>query len=1099
MKRKTLIWCVICLIAVLIVALSFIGFPLAKYASSHTVTNNLSVNVAADRYTLTLDANGGVFADNSTTKTKTVEYREKYGELPSPAWNGHVFAGWYTEKTGGTKIEADHIVGITKNTTIYAHWTANAYKIKFDANGGTGTMNEMTVDPDQSVALTANAFTREGYSFTGWNTKADGTGTSYTDEATVSNLTQNDSVTLYAQWKANDYTVKLYSNLLRGMDNTSSSVTAEAITYTISNGSVTATAIGPRETDCYGFTTGRVWLETGKTYRFSAINTGTYGSDVEMFFMYNGSYAQLNGQNTWAYMGRNNYDFSVIATGEYWMRFDVNKKGETHTLSNINVAEYVNSINVTYGKTYSALPTLSRTGYTFLGWKDRNGNSYTTTTQVSTTENHDLYAQWLAHKYTVKFNANGGSGSMPNQNFTYDMAQNLNANTFARSGYTFGGWNTQADGNGTSYVNTASIKNLTATNGGTITLYAQWAARPYTIRFNANGGDGSMPDQIAEYDKVTTLAENQFVRAGYSFVGWARTATATAREYIDQQEVVNLAQSGTVNLYALWAEKTYTVTFNYNGGSGSPNTMEVAHGKAYSSLPTYPTRNGGYLFTGWYTAASGGTRVYPTTQVQNADHTLYARWAETPFNDVINDLVVKNNPDDNSDGVVDDIYMNFACGEFYEKYNVPITGLTVGQTYKLTYSASNDGSFGDHPVGYGEARYGSAIVRASNLDAGHLRNTLATDAIATWTDYESGDTWLHGPHSNRTIIFTATDTTMFWAWEFGLIEDGTLYNFNIDNVSLTKYTIPANYPDIEFENKTMYGAEGAIIKEELNAPYSTNCTFVGQGGAETITYPITGLTKGVTYTIIFDHTLYGTFYDGLEYSCGIASKQPVNDSQVWSLEQALNGYWSDPPSSAYLLSEEQNLKSNGVNCTGEYRLTFTAPDSTVYWVFYTGGCNDGGLGNIIDVNVTHFSGGGTTYYDRTDGTWSTLERLPEVDESNDIELIWDGIDDTNMDIWYPVDEQKPVPGDDYEIAFEPAEGYVMAETITVMIDDVEYIVRTDGWVSEEGIAPFYDPQRNVLTIPAELLLAETRTVSIVARAMPVETVEETEPTDAAEN
>ncbi len=68
-----------------------------------------------------------------------------------------------------------------------------------------------------------------------------------------------------------------------------------------------------------------------------------------------------------------------------------------------------------------------------------------------------------------------------------------------------------------------------------------------------------------------------------------------------------------------------------------------------------------------------------------------------------------------------------------------------------------------------------------------------------------------------------------------------------------------------------------------------------------------------------------------------------------------------------------------------------------------------------------------------------------------------------------------------------------------MIDDVECIVRTEGQVSEEGIAPFYDPERNVLTIPAELLLAETGTVSIVARAMPVETVEETEPTDAAEN
>ncbi len=975
MKRKTLTWCIICLIAVLIVALSFIGFPLAKYASSRTVTNNLSVNIAADRYTLTLNANGGVFADNnSTTKTKTVEYREKYGELPSPAWNGHVFAGWFTEKTGGTKIEADHIVEITKNTTIYAHWTANAYKIKFDANGGTGTMNEMSVEYDQSVALTANAFTREGYSFTGWNTKEDGSGTSYADKASVSNLTQSGTVTLYAQWKENTYNVKLYSNLLYGLEDTQSWVTGTngtGLQYTIKDGVITGTGTSTEHPeDCYGFTTGRVMLKAGTTYQFTLQHTGAYGSDVQIFFMHNGTYAKYYYMNCGS---SSSFAFTPDTSGEYYMRLDVNKLGDTQSVSNVNVGELMSTINVTYNDKYSALPTLTRTGYRFLNWQDEVGNIYTTSTQVTKTQPHSLYAQWEANRYTVAFNANSGSGSMSNQAFIYDIAQNLTANAFTRSGYTFAGWNTQADGNGTSYVDTASVKNLTATNGGTITLYAQWAARPYTIRFHANGGEGTMPDQVAEYDKVITLSKNQFTRASHTFLGWARSESATTHTYIDQQDVVHLAPSGIVHLYAVWAEKTYTVTFDYNGGSGSPDTTSVVYNKGYGTLPTYPTKTG-YLFAGWYTAASGGTRVYPTTTVtQQADHTLYAQWMESPANTVFTDLVLKNNPDDNSDGVVDDIYMNFACGEFYEKYNVPITGLTVGQTYKLTYSASNDGSFGDHPVGYGEARYGSAIVRASNLDAGHLRNTLATDAIATWTDYESGDTWLHGPHSNRTIIFTATDTTMFWAWEFGLIEDGTLYNFNIDNVSLTKYTIPASYPDIEFENKTMYGAEGAIIKEELNAPYSTNCTFVGQGGAETITFPITGLTKGVTYTIIFNHTLYGTFYDGLEYSCGIASKQPVNDSQVWSLEQALNGYWSDPPSSAYLISEEQNLKSNGVNCTGEYRLTFTAPDSTVYWVFYTGGCNDGGLGNIIDINVTHFSGGGTTYYDRIDGTWSTLE------------------------------------------------------------------------------------------------------------------------------
>ena len=125
MKRKTLIRCIICLLAVLIVGLSFIGFSRAKYASSRSVTQNLSVNIAANQYTLTLDANGGAFADSSTTKTKTVAYKGTYGELDAPAQGGYAFDGWYTAKAGGTKIDANDTVEIKQNTTIYAHWTAN--------------------------------------------------------------------------------------------------------------------------------------------------------------------------------------------------------------------------------------------------------------------------------------------------------------------------------------------------------------------------------------------------------------------------------------------------------------------------------------------------------------------------------------------------------------------------------------------------------------------------------------------------------------------------------------------------------------------------------------------------------------------------------------------------------------------------------------------------------------------------------------------------------------------------------------------------------------------------------------------------------------
>ena len=84
-----------------------------------------------------------------------------------------------------------------------------------------------------------------------------------------------------------------------------------------------------------------------------------------------------------------------------------------------------------------------------------------------------LTYSFTANTYIVKFNYNGGSGSMSDQEFTYDQAQNLNKNTFKRSGYTFIGWNTKQNGSGTSYSDEAYVQNLTTVSNGEVILYAQ--------------------------------------------------------------------------------------------------------------------------------------------------------------------------------------------------------------------------------------------------------------------------------------------------------------------------------------------------------------------------------------------------------------------------------------------------------------------------------------------------------------------------------------------------------------------------------------------------------------------------------------------------
>jgi uncharacterized repeat protein (TIGR02543 family) len=104
--------------------------------------------------------------------------------------------------------------------------------------------------------------------------------------------------------------------------------------------------------------------------------------------------------------------------------------------------------------------------------------------KIVTNANHKLIANWTGNTYYVKFNANGGTGSMENQTMTYGTASNLTANAYTKEGYVFKGWNTQADGNGTSYANSESVCNLTATSGATINLYAQWEEVDYGKKVN---------------------------------------------------------------------------------------------------------------------------------------------------------------------------------------------------------------------------------------------------------------------------------------------------------------------------------------------------------------------------------------------------------------------------------------------------------------------------------------------------------------------------------------------------------------------------------------------------------------------------------------
>jgi uncharacterized repeat protein (TIGR02543 family) len=318
----------------------------------------------ASNYTVTYDGNGGTGSQTdpnspyASGSTVTVMSNTGFSRT------GYSFSNWNTQANGsGTAYAPAATFTISANTTLYAQWTANTYQVAFDGNGSTGgSMANQNFTYDVAQNLTTNAYTRTGYTFSGWNAIAGGGGTAYTDGQNVTNLATNGTFTLYAQWTANTYQVAFDGN-----GSTGGSIANQNFTYDVA-------------------------------------------------------------QN--------------LTTNAY-----------------------------------------TRTGYTFSGWNTiagGGGTAYTdgqNVTNLATNGTFTLYAQWTANTYQVAFDGNGSTGgSMANQNFTYDVAQNLTTNAYTRTGYTFSGWNTIAGGGGTAYTDGQNVQNLAT--GGTFTLYAQWTCIP---------------------------------------------------------------------------------------------------------------------------------------------------------------------------------------------------------------------------------------------------------------------------------------------------------------------------------------------------------------------------------------------------------------------------------------------------------------------------------------------------------------------------------------------------------------------------------------------------------------------------------------------
>lgn len=210
-------------------------------------------------------------------------------------------------------------------------------------------------------------------------------------------------------------------------------------------------------------------------------------------------------------------------------------------------------------------------------------------------------ANWRTlDEYSVAYNANGGTGTVPASVTSSGSVTVASGSGLRRTGYTFTGWK---DGSGNDHAPGSTV------NTG-MTLYAQWTANSYTVKFDANGGIGAMADKPFIYDAPAALSTNSFTKGGYHFAGWA-TSPGGSVAYVDGQNVKNLADSGTVTLYAVWVENRYVVSGTVSSGC-SDETVAVTLMRGSTQIGSSPfmIRDGSGPYTWYYSFADVPAGTY---------------------------------------------------------------------------------------------------------------------------------------------------------------------------------------------------------------------------------------------------------------------------------------------------------------------------------------------------------------------------------------------------------------------------------------------------------------------------------------------------------
>jgi uncharacterized repeat protein (TIGR02543 family) len=408
----------------------------------------------------------------------------------------------------------------------------------------------------------------------------------------------------------------------------------------------------------------------------------------------------------------------------------------------------------------------------FAGWNteaDGNGINYVGGDTFTITQNTTLYARWISAGSRLRYFAGtGGSGTAPSSSGTYytpfstaDIVGNTGSFTNS-NGYIFGGWNTAANGSGTSYPPGSEY---IMPSSGNVDLYAQWInpSTTYILTYLAGtGGSGTAPVVPTSYSSnapATILGNTgSFINSDPTkiFYGWNTAANGTGTSYPVGSTIT---MNSDKTLYAQWVSATpqYTVIYNGNGSTGgavpAPPT-NYPGGVQVTILGQATLTRPGYSFLGWNSAADGTGSVYqPTSSVIiNSDITLYAQWAPG--------TVIKD------------------CGSFTGEVAIPSIYLSGGRTvYRDT---TNNTITILIPTFYSNSAmsYGTGNGPIDNNHSGNLKSSYATATISQVGGVYQINTTYTTAYTGGTYTQTSTLTLGSTYWPTGETISSVTYSNN---------------------------------------------------------------------------------------------------------------------------------------------------------------------------------------------------------------------------------------------------------------------------------------------------------------------------------